>query len=294
MQCWSGSLFGGGGGKKTGGGGLGAGGAVFIDGGALTAVNSTFTGNQAQGGAADPSTAMPPSGIDGAGLGGALFNLNGSATLTNCTLTQNLEPDAGSLSNSLTDGAVYQLGYAGGSAQLTLANDILYGNGAVHDLVTNVMASGTSVLTAAIESDVKSFLNLAPPGASPNFVNLDPQFTIPASTYGGLTPTYAIGSSAVAVQGDRATCAGGAGGIDQRGYLRPTTTCSLGSYDPNATKPAPPTADMGATAPGDGAQATGCSLWPTAPVAAALPQVALLLAAALVAAGRRWRTRGGS
>ncbi|HMJ04849.1 MAG TPA: choice-of-anchor Q domain-containing protein, partial [Chthoniobacterales bacterium] len=69
-----------------GGGGGGLGGAVFNDGGGVTVVNSTFTGNAAQGGARG---ANPNLGEDGQGLGGALFSRNGTLDVSESTMSSN-------------------------------------------------------------------------------------------------------------------------------------------------------------------------------------------------------------
>jgi len=80
--------FGGGSGNSSaGGGGLGAGGAIFNMGasnvsgsGSLTIIDSTLTGDTAQGGAG---------GLGGSAYGGAVFNLDGSLALSDDTLSEN-------------------------------------------------------------------------------------------------------------------------------------------------------------------------------------------------------------
>lgn len=70
----------------AGGGGAGLGGAVFNDGGTVTATNSTLAGNMAAGGTGATG---------GQSFGGAIFNRNGALTVTNCTLSGNTADDGG-------------------------------------------------------------------------------------------------------------------------------------------------------------------------------------------------------
>ena len=72
-----------------GGGGLGAGGAVFNDGGTLVITNSTLSGNTAQGGNAGAGTEAAMNGQAGQGMGGGLFARNGSVTINHATFNNN-------------------------------------------------------------------------------------------------------------------------------------------------------------------------------------------------------------
>jgi hypothetical protein len=65
-------------------------------------------------------------------------------------------------------------------------------------------------------------------GASPKLGPLGPN--------GGDTDTVPLleGSPAIS-KGDTATCAAApVKGLDQRGYVRPSESCSIGAFDPNA------------------------------------------------------------
>lgn len=83
----SGRQFNGGGG----GGGAGLGGAVFNDNGSLIVVNSTFSGNSADGGSGGNRVVIASftNADGGAGLGGGLFSLNSSVRITNSTFANN-------------------------------------------------------------------------------------------------------------------------------------------------------------------------------------------------------------
>jgi CSLREA domain-containing protein len=99
--------FGGGaGGFNIGGGGAGLGGAIFNYGGQVQIINSTVSGNIAQGGTGNAS---------GAGIGGGVFNLDGTITLNNSTIAFNTANQGG--------GAAYNLAMSN-TAILDTANTI--------------------------------------------------------------------------------------------------------------------------------------------------------------------------
>src|SRR5439155_10839247 len=122
-----------GGGAGVGGGaGAGLGGAIFNLAGTVTLINSTLTGNTAQGGSSGGSVTFPGNG--GSGLGGALFNLDGTLTLTACTVAGNtVGAGTGATAGTAAGGALYSLsldigfGVGGAFASVTLANSILAG-----------------------------------------------------------------------------------------------------------------------------------------------------------------------
>jgi hypothetical protein len=94
--------FGGGGGGYLfdgGGGGLGAGGAIFNHGGALTILNSALSNNFSAGGMGG-SSALGFSyynGMPGMGFGGAVFNLDGQVTISNSLLSGNFATNGGGI-----------------------------------------------------------------------------------------------------------------------------------------------------------------------------------------------------
>ncbi len=123
------------------GGGLFSMGASLVVGsGSATIIDSTLTGNTAQGG----------SGFSGGnGIGGAVFNLDGSVTFNNDTLAANTVAggQANGGSNGLADGgAVYNLAFgnviqtgSATNATLTLNNSILSNSSGGTDLAANVV-----------------------------------------------------------------------------------------------------------------------------------------------------------
>jgi hypothetical protein len=117
--------FGGGNGAPLeGGGGAGMGGAIFCDGGSVTALDSTFYGNTAQGG-----TGANP----GSGLGGAIFSRNGAVIVSSCTLDGNAADQGGGF---------YLLG-DGAAAVAVVNNTILAGTVGGSDFVANAINAGT-------------------------------------------------------------------------------------------------------------------------------------------------------
>src|SRR6185436_5748544 len=91
------SEFGGGSGVASincsdsgGGGGAGFGGSVFNNQGTVTVINSTLSGNTAQGGSGGTSTDAQPAANGGSGFGGGIFNRTGSVTVVNATLAFNI------------------------------------------------------------------------------------------------------------------------------------------------------------------------------------------------------------
>ena len=100
--------FGGGGG-----GGAGLGGAIFSNGGVVTLVNDTFTGNAAEGGAFGTGGF---SGTPGSGYGGAVFAVNGTLSAKFVTFSGNTAEDGSSPTPTPLDGTdVYVLSDGGGA-----------------------------------------------------------------------------------------------------------------------------------------------------------------------------------
>jgi hypothetical protein len=104
----------------VGGGGAGMGGAIFNDGGNVSVLDSTFTGNTARGGSGFQN---------GSGLGGAVFSRNGGVAVSDSTLFANAA-DAGGGLYAVADGGPTAVlvnntalaGTAGGSDFQTAAN----------------------------------------------------------------------------------------------------------------------------------------------------------------------------
>lgn len=213
-----GSQFGGGfGGALTfragGGGGAGLGGAVFNDNGTVTIVNSTFSGNAAQGGnGGNNGSTGGTAGDGGSGFGGGLFSLNNSVTITNSTFANNPVAGGSGGGNAAIPGAagpaqgggIYVLGFANNST-LTMNNSIvaLTPNG-IPDFFADIASGGTVNTNGAaniIQTDA---------GFGGSFANVNPMLGALADN-GGATQTHALlsgspaidaGSNALAVDAD--------------------------------------------------------------------------------------------
>ncbi|WP_165070285.1 beta strand repeat-containing protein [Paludisphaera rhizosphaerae] len=127
-----------------GGGGAGMGGAVFNNGGTVTIENSTFTANQAIGGAG--GVGWGSGGQAGSGYGGAVFNYNGSLTILSSTLSLNTA-DHGLAVVSMADGV-------SATASAAIANSILGDSGSTAPTVADFeggldINGGTSTSTGS-------------------------------------------------------------------------------------------------------------------------------------------------
>jgi hypothetical protein len=219
--------FGGGGGTGVGGGGGGMGGAIFNMFGSLTIVNSTLSGNTAQGG---------NGGNRGAGLGGGIFNLDGGGTLTYATIANN--------SASTNGSGVYNLAYgntitAGGGftiAGLTLNNSVIGQNSGGNNLV-NDAENGKSINTALINGNSSVVEGGAQQlGNGTNTVAADaititaaPNLATALADNGGFTPTLAPNSNSAVIAAGDASLQGLPSG-DQRGVSRPSGAVDDGAY----------------------------------------------------------------
>ncbi len=200
----------------NGGSGAGMGGALFNYAGTVNIINTTFSGNTAQGG----------SGAQG--YGGALFNYEGTVIITNTTFSGNAVTTEG--------GAIYNYQDSAG-ATLMMANTILanttnsdtdcYNRGgtvsAVNTLIEANAGSGNACGTATITGD--------------------PLLGLLADN-GGDTLTHALlaGSSAIDyIPITDPTCEAGIS-IDQRGAVRADgnqrgdSACDMGAYEYNSTQ----------------------------------------------------------
>ncbi|HEX4122100.1 MAG TPA: right-handed parallel beta-helix repeat-containing protein, partial [Verrucomicrobiae bacterium] len=169
--------FGGGGGGGSyadGGGGLGAGGAIFNNGGAVQIVNSAITGSLANGGFA------PPSSIAGAGqgLGSAIFSRNGTVTIYNSSLT-NDDSDLG--------GGIYNLG--DGAESVVTMEGINFGFFQGTNVVDASIGGGTATSTPPLQFYASVFrgqsatINVLPPASGQTITAVQP------GLYGGVTFT---------------------------------------------------------------------------------------------------------
>jgi CSLREA domain-containing protein len=193
-------------------GGSGYGGAIFNDtAGIVTVVNSTLTGNNAQGGTGATS---------GKGQGGAIFNRGGTVKATSTTIAANTADQGG--------GGIYNLGDGTASATLALANSIVAGtaNGAT-DIQKNTANGGTSTVGGSFNLIGKTdpatgFID----GTNNNQVGtataLDPKLDM-LKYNGGVTQTLALLAGSPAIDKGNNTAQDSNGNpinTDQRGLPR--------------------------------------------------------------------------
>lgn len=210
MGNWVYGGFGGGdnGTFASGGGGAGMGGAVFNHGGALTIVNSTLSGNTAQGGA---------SYFSGSGLGGAVFNRAGTVTILNSTLAYNIVSTSGL--GTADGGALYS--YAdGGAATVNVTNSILSNSTGGSDAVNDGGAVSGSHNVIMSES---GFGGVTLSSDNPNLGAL--------ADNGGGALTHAIEPPSPALHSGTAV---GAPATDQRSIPRDTRP-DIGSFELQAS-----------------------------------------------------------
>jgi hypothetical protein len=202
------------------GGGGGMGGGIFNMFGSLTVINSTLTGNLAQGGSSGGGNAG-----SGSGLGGAIFNLDGSLNITFCTVAGN---------TASTTGAIYNLAYGNsifnGSAQTataTIIDSILSNTTGGVDLV-NTDGNGKNTNTATVTLNGPSLVQTSSgtiSGTAPLTAN---PLLSALGNYGGSTDTLALlpGSPAL----DAGTAVAGVT-TDERGVTRSQSAPDLGAFE---------------------------------------------------------------
>lgn len=232
LACWGG------------GAGAGMGGAIFNHAGTLSIVNSTFSGNAANGGA---SLEGQVAGGGGSGFGGAIFNLNGSVHIAFSTLSGNRVAGgiggvlAGLGNGAAYGGAVFSLAYNGAAvtgsstASLTLEHSILANSIGGADLavdqpaeVSGGLVNAAIVQTNAIGMNVVMSTIVGGTTPLPTFINSDPMLGALANN-GGPTRTMALlpGSPAI----DAAT-AGTPPATDQRDLARPFgAAADIGAFE---------------------------------------------------------------
>jgi hypothetical protein len=237
------SEFGGGSGAASincsdsgGGGGAGFGGAVFNNQGTVTVINSTLSGNTAQGGSGGTSTDAQPAANGGSGFGGGIFNRNGSVTVVNATLAFNtVTGGTGTTAGTTAGGAIYNY-QSGGAATLTLLNSIL----------SNTVANGNDCTNNAG--------TVSAPAANKNLIILNNGCGTPAVTSdpllgtlqdnSGFTFTHALmsGSPAIDTGNNSVTGAPYSLTTDQRGtvFVRQYNgTVDIGAFETQIVNTAP-------------------------------------------------------
>jgi hypothetical protein len=217
------------------------GGGVFVNGGTLRVVNSTFTGCSATGGAGGGGTA-----VAGMGLGGAIFQRNGSVTLLFSTLAFNSVSSPTGTPASEDGGALYTLGDStassdgsgGPTATLSVDSAILSNSvTAANDFVKNTNGGGASVTIAS--SNVNVVVHQTP-AATLNVIagNADPQLSVLASN-GGPTETFSLKTGSPAIGAGDTTIEStappaGPGGVDERGFPRRSGVTDVGAFEQQA------------------------------------------------------------
>jgi len=211
----------------------GAGLGNFQD-GTITILRSTVTGNS--GGFAVSNTGLGDlqvinSTIDGNANGGIqLTGDPGSATLRNSSVTRNL--GAAGIANGNPD-------------PVLMANTLLAGNYRSDypdcEGLVSALPEGHNLIANA--PDISCEFDAA--GSSGNLIgtpaqHVDPKLG-PLRGEGGLTPTVALltGSPAIGAGAASVCAAGPVGGVDQRGFTRPTDSCDIGAYDTKAVNVPP-------------------------------------------------------
>lgn len=260
--------YGGGmGGYFIGGGGAGFGGAIYNEGGTVSALNSTLTGNTAQGGEV-VHISSTAGGSGGNGLGGAIFNLNGAVTLRYTTLAGNSVVAGAGSDDSRSDGtaaggAIYNLYYdkpgspaadAGMAASFTVNSSILADStGGVDCYTEDHTGSTPSKATFTSGHDVvESTGNCT---FDDNDQSADPALAALADN-GGPTRTLAIDNASAAHDtGDTGTALGPVPTFDQRGYERNAGAPDVGAYEVDGG--AAPVASDGTLSVHMGGTATG-------------------------------------
>jgi CSLREA domain-containing protein len=237
----AGGFSGGSGGTNAGagGGGGGLGGAIFNYLGAITLINSTLSGNTAQGGNGGNGTTTGSAG--GSGYGGGVFNYNGALTVVAATLNGNTVTagtngtPAPATPADAGGGGIYNLG-DGALARLSIISSILANtSGTSSDCASSITNSGTTNVTGN-----NSLIENNNACGSPA-LTADPMLG-PLQDNGGLTFTHALLSGSLAINaGDNLiTSAPYSLTTDQRGTgnaRKVNGTVDIGAYESTASCP---------------------------------------------------------
>jgi hypothetical protein len=178
----------------------GDGGAIFNNGGTVTVANSTFSGNSATGVDNNGDT----------GLGGAIFNEGGTVTVLNSTVSGNNASNGGGIENI--------------QGTTTLTNTIL----------ANSTNGNCDVLSGSIQDGGGNVEDGNSCGftATSSLTNTNPLLA-PLANNGGPTPTMGLYAGSPAIgRGLAAVCAAApVNGLDQRGVARGANVCDSGAFE---------------------------------------------------------------
>jgi predicted outer membrane repeat protein len=206
------------------------GGGIFNGAGsALTVTNSTFSGNSASnedGGGIfneDGSTLTVAnttfSGNSVGGVGGAIYSADATVTVTNSTFSGNSASLGGGIYNS-------------GPPPVTVTNTIVAHSTSGGNCSGGVTDGGHNI----DDGTTCGFTGTGCTTTGSSFCSTNPQLD-PAglANNGGPTQTIALQAESPAINaGDEATCAAPpVNNLDERGYPRPATGCSIGAYEYN-------------------------------------------------------------
>ncbi len=218
-----------------GGGGAGLGGGIFSNGGSVTLVNDTFTGNTAAGGAGGLASGGNSSpGATGQGLGGAVFVRNSNLQATFVTFSSDTVTNGDESAGTASE--VYTLGDGNGSTFVaTFVDDILgqSGDSTVNDFVAGNYDVGTTPDTSASSNDLVT--NNPDSGdalTGTDIIGGDPMLGALASN-GGPTQSMVLQTGSAAIgAGITAVFPGTDTDItaDQRGVSRPSSP-DLGAFE---------------------------------------------------------------
>jgi hypothetical protein len=234
-----------------GGGGAGLGGGIFSNGGSLTLVNDTFTGDTAAGGVGVPASHGSGASSAGSGYGGAVFAVNGSLDATFVTFSGNTAQDGagnaldGTDAFVLTDQAVDGV-QGNGRFDGTFIDDILGQSGTTttSDFASDNINYGNPPPNLTAQYDLigdnsPSIIGTGLPTGGPGIVIGDDPMLGALASNGGPTPTMALmPTSPVIAAGISADDPGTDDPIttDQRDETRAATP-SLGAYEVPPTAP---------------------------------------------------------
>jgi hypothetical protein len=191
-----------------GGGGAGLGGAIFNNAGTVFIINSTITGNLAQGGAVQSSLVGPGTPIAGTGAGAGVFSRNGDLTISNSTFYLNQADN------------IFVLGDASGgfsTAGVGMNNNIVSNDrsSGVADVVASTISGGSTVIAGG-----GNLIQITSVGNLGIVSTANPQLG-PLANNGGPTQTFLPAATSPAIGAGIITAAVDAAGnplsTDQRG-----------------------------------------------------------------------------
>lgn len=252
--------------------GGGDGGGLYNDGGVVNITNTSFSENDAfhDGAISNHGVMMITNSIfmdNSARIGGAIFN-NGTLTVQNSTFTGNIATQigGGAIDNHATlvvvnstfyhNGSTYGADILNGdtlhvtnstfySATLPSLDSIHIGISQTVTLSNTILAAGNGIENCGGDGVVNLGADTLSTDVTCNgatIVTLDQLKLSPPQNNGGNTPTIALPSGSVALDaGDDGICTApvgaptfGAGGVDQRGILRPQGAhCDVGAFEQN-------------------------------------------------------------